>query len=63
MCPACLTIMALSVSGMVSTGGLSALVVKKVRSTNSTLKPTQPELKENTYVTERDRTTESRVAS
>ena len=34
MCPACLTAAALAIAGTTSTGGLAALVVKKVRKRN-----------------------------
>ena len=41
MCPACLTTVALMVTGASSTGGLTALVVKKLR-TKSGAKSTNP---------------------
>ncbi len=47
MCPACLTAAALAVAGATSTGGLTALVVKKLRAKNGTKKiHAQPKSKE-----------------
>jgi len=48
MCPACLTTMALIAAGTTSTGGLTALVVKKLQAKTSAKKfPDNQTLKEN----------------
>ena len=47
MCPVCIATMALFVAGTTSTGGLTTLVVKKLRAKNSAKTiPPQPKAKE-----------------
>jgi uncharacterized protein YoaH (UPF0181 family) len=47
MCPACLTSIALVVASGTSAGGLTALVIKKLRAENSAKKsPREPKPKE-----------------
>lgn len=47
MCPACITTVALMVAGATSTGGLTALVVKKLRGKSSAKKISNIPSKEN----------------
>lgn len=64
MCPVCLTTAALILTGTTSTGGVTALIARKFRTTNRIKKSTSPpKSKENGYVQQQHRESANRVTS